>query len=366
MGVLMSTISPNMNLIVPSVGSTIGPEWAFDINDCLALIDQHDHTPGKGTPITAAGLNIDADLPFNNHFATQLAGLTLLPQGSTPTLTTIYASGNDLYFVDGIGNNVRITQSGGVVGTPGSISNLSPPATANYSAISSTFEWKSTASLAANMDFGSAIMRNLSPNSTYALTLSPPSLSSNYTLTLPALPSVQSFMTLGTGGAITAPWTVDDTTIKIVSNQLVAQGPALSPLREHSWELNGNYAGLTFPLLNIDAIFMAPANIIISSVWIYNGAVGASGTTEFDLKLILSGNVSATSILTTTGKISSTAFDNVWTDSGTVISAQTGVVKPVLATTAISAGQGIKFDLIQSMTGAAAQDARIRIFYSLA
>lgn len=361
----MSTISPNMSLIIPTAGQTIGPTYALDVNSSLSLVDMHDHTPGHGVQITPEGINVNSTLVFNNNFADQLAGLTLIDQGTTPPISTVYAINGDLYFLDGFGNNVRITQSGGVAGSPGSIGGLVAPASATYVPGQSSFVWQSNTNIAANMDFGSAIMRNLSPNSTYALTLTPPAnLVNNYTLTLPSLPAVQSFMTLDNSGIITAPWTVDNNTIKITGNQLVAQSNVVSPQREHSWELNGAYPGLSFPQLNIDSIFFAPANMTITSVWIYNGQVGGTGITEFDLKVANSGG-SFTSILTTTGKVASTANSDVWTDSGSIIAPQTGVTKPVIATAAISAGQAIRFDLLSAMTSPAT-DARIRIFYSLA
>lgn len=358
-------ISPNMNLVIPGVGTEAGPTYALDVNTSLTSIDQHDHSPGKGVQITPAGININTNLSFNNHFLTQAAGITLLSQSTTPALNTVYELANDLYFVDGLGNNIRITNAGGVAGTPGSISNLTPPASANYVAFSSTFVWQSDVNVAANMDFGAAIMRNLSPNSTFALTLQPPALSSNYTLTLPYLPAAQSIMTLDNAGNITAPWTVDNSTIKIVANKLVAQSSAVSPNREHNWELNGPYPLLSYPLINIDAIFLAPANIVITSVWIYNGTPGTSGTTEYDLLYILGPGLPGTSILSTTGKIASTAISGVWTDSGSIIGPLTGVTKPVLGITAIPAGSAIIFTLLTSQAGTAT-DARIRIYYSLA
>lgn len=357
--------SPGMNLQIPGVGTEAGPDFALEINNSLTLVDQHDHTPGKGVQISPAGININTALAFNNNFATQLAGLTLLAQSVTPVINTVYQSGVDLYFVDGLGNNVRLTQSGGVAGTPGSITNLVFPASVNYVAGSSTFVFQSNIGIAANLDAGALLLRNLSPNSTFAITLQPPAaLTNNYTLTLPTIPAVQSFMTLDNTGAIAAPWTVDNTTIKVVANQLVAQANTLSIQKEHSWELNGEYAPLTYPQNNIDSIFIAAANITITSVWIYSGVAGATGTTTFDLKVANSGG-SFTSILSTPGAIASTAASGVWTDSGTIIAGQTGVIKPVLQTTAITAGQAIRFDLLTSMTGVAA-DARIRIFYSLA
>lgn len=201
----MPTLSPNMNLVVPTSGTTPGPDWALEINISLTLVDQHDHSPGKGVQITPAGLNINSDLDFNANFATDVAGMTLTAQVSTPAVFSVYANGVDLYYVDGLGNNIRLTQSGGVAGTPGSIANLVPPASATYVAGSKTFVWQSGASIAANMDAASLIMRNITPNSTFGLTLQPPSgLSSNYAVTLPSLPGSNSFMQLSTLGVISA------------------------------------------------------------------------------------------------------------------------------------------------------------------
>lgn len=200
---MSSTLSPNMNLIVPAVGSEQGPDYAFDINSSLGIIDQHTHAPGSGVPITPSAMNINAALNINSNFLTNIAGLTLIAQGSTPAINTIYENGVDLYFVDGLGNNIRITQSGAVAGTPGSISNLVAPASASYVAINSTFVFQSNASIAANLDAGALLMRNLTPNSTFALTLQPPAaLSANYSVTLPTLPATTSLLVMDNTGVI--------------------------------------------------------------------------------------------------------------------------------------------------------------------
>src|ERR1017187_3027442 len=75
----MPNTSPNMNLIVPipSNGTTgtgdPGPLYAQEIsNDLLVTIDQHDHSPGKGVPITAAGLNLNTDVNINSNNLTAI------------------------------------------------------------------------------------------------------------------------------------------------------------------------------------------------------------------------------------------------------------------------------------------------------
>lgn len=216
------TISPNMFLRIPSVGNDAGPDYADNINyDLLSIIDVHDHTPGRGPQITPAGLNINTSLTLNGNFATDIAGLTMAAQSSTPAINTIYQSGYDLYFVDGVGNNVRITQSGGVAGTPGSITNLVAPASVNYVSGSQTYVFQSNTAIAGNLDAGALLLRNLTPDSTFSVTLQPQAaLASNYTLTLPSVPGVKNIMMLDNTGAMSAALNVDNSSIEIATNTI--------------------------------------------------------------------------------------------------------------------------------------------------
>jgi len=217
----MPTTSPNMNLPIPVVGVDPAPTWAQLIDTCLTLIDSHAHTTGSGVPITPSAINITSDLVFNSNNATALrttrytAQTTPIP-GTGSDVNEVYVSGVDLYYNDGNGNQVRITQSGGIAGSPGSIANLTSPASASYVALSTKFVWQSAANTSADMDFGSAIMRNDTANS-FALTLQPPTLGSNYSITLPALPVSQKFMTMDASGVMSAPWAVDGSTLEIAS-----------------------------------------------------------------------------------------------------------------------------------------------------
>lgn len=207
---------------IPVVGQEPGPDWASDLNNSLSIVDQHDHSAGSGVPVTPSGLNISSDLPFNNNNATALRSARLQNQASLLSLPAdlrcLYSSGVDLYFNDGLGNQIRITQSGGVAGTSGSIANLVAPASASYVAASKTFVWQSDANTPANMDNASVILRNLVANSK-GLTLAPPNaMGADYTLVLPSLPGVQNIMTLDASGNIGAAWNVDNSTIEVASN----------------------------------------------------------------------------------------------------------------------------------------------------
>lgn len=204
-----TTPSPNMNMPVPVPGQEAGPTWAIDLTSCLAILDQHDHSSGSGVPITPDGLNINSDLTFANNNAINLRSVRfqtqVAPLALASDLGCIYRSGVDLYYNDGNGNQVRITQSGGIAGSPGSISGLSSPASAVYTSGNSRFTWQSGVNLAADMDFRSAILRN-SGVSSFGLTLSPPlAMGSDFSLVLPSLPSnSNSKLIISTTGNITS------------------------------------------------------------------------------------------------------------------------------------------------------------------
>lgn len=377
-----TTPSANMNMPVPVVGTQPGPQYAININDCLTILDGHTHTPGSGVQITTAALDINADLTIGGNNLINVLSTRFNSQSGVlvgaDDIGCVYEVLNDLYFNDGTGVAIRLTQNGAVAGTPGSIANLVSPASVSYVSSSSTFVFQSNTNTSAYLDASSIIIRNLVANSP-GLTLEAPTLSVDYTITLPTLPASSKILTIDATGAMVATLGTDNSTINIASNNLqvlaagIVDGATTTAVsnqivvrngdREHNYELNGRYGGLTMPQSGIDAIFIAPYDITITSVWIFNGTAGASGTTEFDLKVGTSGLASGsyTSILGTTGKIASTAASGVWTDSNSVIGSQTGVTKPVVATPAMTAGQGLRFDLITAMPNA--QDARIRIYY---
>jgi microcystin-dependent protein len=215
------SISPNMNLVLPGVGQTLGPQYATDLNNSLTIIDGHNHTAGYGVPIPSSGLNINADLLMNNNNLIGIKSLRMQPQivlNGPSDLSALFVNGVDLYYNDGIGNHVRITQSGGVAGSPGSISNLTSPASATYVAGSQTFVWQSAANTPANLDAASITFRNLVANS-FGLTLNPPNaMAADSSITLPVIPSSQKIMTLDASGNMAAAYSVDNTTLSITSN----------------------------------------------------------------------------------------------------------------------------------------------------
>lgn len=215
-----------MGLVLPIPGKENGPDYALDLNNALTKVDSHDHTTGNGAPLTPSSLNISSDLPMNDHNLTETRSVRLYDQTRTfdPINNdpldkgSVYRVGTDLYYSNGNGSQVQITNGAGLAGTPGSIGGLTSPASATYA--SNTFTFKSAATTAANLDGGSIVLRNNVANSK-ALTVSPPNaMGADYGLTMPTIPATQSIMALDTSGNMSAPYTVDNSTIGIIANQI--------------------------------------------------------------------------------------------------------------------------------------------------
>lgn len=275
-----TTNSIYMSLPVPDVGQEPGPQYATDVNNCLTIVDQHSHLPGSGVPIVSAAININADLPFNNNNLTAARALRFQPQvvlisASGADLGELYESGVDLYFNDGAGNQIRITQSGGIAGTPGSISNLTPPASASYVSADETFVFQSDANTPANLDAASITLRNLVANS-HGLTLSPPpAMGSDYTITLPTLPGSTLPISLSSTGTVSA---AQITTAQIANGAVTATQIATQTIVQSNLALRT--VGTT-----------APAGGVAISTSCGVASIGAGSPT-----------VLCTSVLTTTGR----------------------------------------------------------------
>ena len=206
---MSSTLSPNMSLIVPTVGSEAGPTYALDINTSLAIIDGHNHSSGSGVQITPSGLNINSALSFQSNPVTTLSYASFAISGSAPSASqSLYVQNGtespialpDLWYFDGT-THIQITSGGNVVST------LTTLPGESYAG--GIFTWKQGAgsTTPANFDIGSIIIRPASPGTTLGTTIAPsPLLASSYTLLLPtALPaSATQFITLDSSGQLAA------------------------------------------------------------------------------------------------------------------------------------------------------------------
>lgn len=177
--------SPNMGLQIPIVGQTPGPDYASNIDSSLTTIDSHDHTLGKGLPITPSALNINANLDLQTNSAINVKSIAFSPVLSPLTALNLYVIGSDLYYHNA-SNSIRITNGNAVNVTSAGLQNGN--ASASFAATTLVVYGDYTTNTPGDIKAGSLLMGNNVPNSPY-LVLSPPTLSLGYTITLPPLPT---------------------------------------------------------------------------------------------------------------------------------------------------------------------------------
>lgn len=267
----MFITSPNMNLPIPSVGSELGPAYAFDVNAALTLVDFHDHTPGHGVAITPAGMDINVDLTFGGFAAINLRAAVFNPQTSVSENSAIYVNGVDFYLNDGNGNIIRLTQSGAIVGTPGSITGL-PSGTAGVNFSGGTYTFSESTNTPGNIQCGSISLGNNTALSKY-MTINPPNaMASNFSINFPTLPGSTQIMQLDSSGNISALLTVDNVTIQISSNLLSVKNDSIGTAQLAT--------GIGFnksQTITSSGSFIVPAGVNSITVFAIGGGGGGGG-----------------------------------------------------------------------------------------
>lgn len=283
------TASPNMGFPIPAVGVTTGPQWASDVNQSLLVIDSHDHSSGNGVQVSPSGLNINSDLTFQSNNATNLRSSRFFPFPTTgdfdataSDLGALYEIGVDLYYVDGSGNIIRITQSGSVSGSAGTITGLpSGTASASYSSGSGTFVFQQATSTAANIDAATYVLRypgsypSLAGN--YIALQAPASLATAYSFTLPATSPATSgsLLTASTAGLISYSL-VDNSTLQLSGSTLLVKSGGITATQIANATITGaKIAAATITGSNIAAATVTGSNIAAATI---TGSNIANGT----------------------------------------------------------------------------------------
>lgn len=296
-------VSPNMGLPVPVTGQEAGPTYANDVNNSLNIIDSHTHSAGSGVPVTPAGLNLNSDLSFLSNNAVSLRSTRYTLQNSPLAggldLACAYVSGVDLWFNDANGNQIQITQNGGIAGTSGSISNLTAPASASYVSGSKTFIWQSAASTPANMDFASAVFRNLLPGSNGVTVSAPSALGSNYTIVLPLLPAQQQLMTLDAGGNMAAPYAVDTSTMSTASNLLGVKAAGITSVQLATPNFQKSASSVNYNSTSATPVLITNFSVTVAAsgtrpIRIFCQPDGSNNPTGFGINSGAPANLSAT------------------------------------------------------------------------
>lgn len=274
-------ISPNMSLHIPSVGAENGPDYAYDINSCLTLIDQHDHSPGKGVQINPAGININTTLNFNSQQATNLLSTSFTAQSSATTVTQALsvAPGSetpspiqDLWYTDSNGTAVQITSNGSVFAPTAAIVGLS------YSAgtWTATQAQDSLPTNPANFSMGALTLRPNVAATSNGITIEPPSgIATAWTLTLPADPSTaggSNFLVMDTAGNVTGGALVDNSSIQYTSHQLSVKPGGITDAM-----LASGVRQLTSQTFLASNSFVVPASSSVIFVTAVGGGGGGGG-----------------------------------------------------------------------------------------
>lgn len=231
----MST-TPNMGMLLPEVGVTLSPLWASELNTALDLVDSHNHAPGSGALIGAAGIRIDADLDFGSFNITglrtaRLSNQTSIVLGATD-LRAIYSSGGDLYYVNAAGAAVQITNGSSIVGATGSISGLVSPASASFSSGTSTFAFFKDSSKPGKLTISDISIYEFNNAAAAPITIkSPTSVGASYSLTLPTAlyAPATTFMAVSSTGALS---------LGAGGTLLVSDGSAAAPTMAFASQVN--------------------------------------------------------------------------------------------------------------------------------
>lgn len=203
-------MSNPMGLTIPTVSVTPGPDYANEVNADLGLIAEHDHTDGNGVPVPAAGLNINADLPFGSNNATGLRSVRFTNNGSPLAGGTdagcAYESGGDLWYNDGEGNQIQITRDGSLNASAiGGISGMAGTAAAvTYDNGQGTFEFTTGPDMDGGIVAGRVIVKATDGKQ---ITISADDgMAADYDVKLPvALPGASAFVTLDAAGQLATP-----------------------------------------------------------------------------------------------------------------------------------------------------------------
>jgi hypothetical protein len=116
----------NMSLVLPTVSSTLGPDWATLLNAALTLVDTHDHSSGKGVKVTPTGLNLNANVTLNDFYLTDVGSMRLTSLGATlvtpSDVGSIYNVNGNLYWNNDAGTAVQLTSGGSPVAASDGVS----------------------------------------------------------------------------------------------------------------------------------------------------------------------------------------------------------------------------------------------------
>ena len=197
----------NLNIDLPVVNSTPGPDYALKINDAITKIV--DDIEG---PITPDEINVNADIDvksnkLENVKQVNLADLVaLIGVGNSG----LYSFNGELHYQDKMGNNVQLTSAGALnTAAAGNVGSIGAPTYGSsgvqvlWDGFQSLYEFRSSLTAYAELLLSGLRIANGANRLTVKT-----SVSTDYTLTLPDKPTVNDSV-LTTTSAGNASWSKD-------------------------------------------------------------------------------------------------------------------------------------------------------------
>lgn len=206
---MTTTTTLNMQLVLPVVGQTSGPDWATLLLAAMQKIDTHTHAQNNGVKVTPAGFNMSANMPCNDYSLTGLKSTTYQSQGSAiATPASVHNVNGDLYWVSSNGTAVQITNGAGLnlssIGTIGGDYGQSGiTASVVYSDSLKTFSFTQASGITAKMFLGDILLTPTSASQN-SITIKAPTGCSAWTFTMPSatqtVGTTQAALTTNTSG----------------------------------------------------------------------------------------------------------------------------------------------------------------------
>lgn len=294
----------NMSLTLPTNHGS-ADVWDTILEDLFTLIDEHDHTTGKGVAIPAAALNINADVPWNSGGTYRaITGIKALDfQPSDDAAMTSYAcalfvddSNNELYWRTSGGVNVKLTAAsalnvaaftGGLGGDYASISAL-----LDYDDASDTYRFRQELSGGvrqyAKIGVADIVLREYDPAGDATVPVetvtlkSPDALAASYGITMPAaLPGSQAVVQMSSTGQLIASNTRANKTLVIgPANYMEETANAYAGAGKPYFQYNTGYYPNTSTARIVVPINLDPGDVITDcKLWLHKGS--GSGVTVF-------------------------------------------------------------------------------------
>lgn len=214
------TTLPNMGLVLPTRGPAGAGTWDDTVDANYGREDEHNHTTGRGLPITSAAITVDADISFGSAWAPtnlqriQFASVEPLA-GNNKSLFVADGTGGstagELYWRSNAGSNVKLTSGASLNvaaftgGIGGDYASVGAAVAFDDSGDRYTFKQQSPGSWARLASGDLRLFETGTTESVFVGLAAPAALAGSYTITLPlTAPASTAIVQMSSAGILTA------------------------------------------------------------------------------------------------------------------------------------------------------------------